>query len=70
MCPMCGMQCTDDVPIVVDKLVMGILASQKGNSKKKFFQITSGGEICDDSASESESESDDEEGKFEDEETP
>ena len=59
------MQCTDDVPVVVDTLMLGIIKSHKRNSKKEIFQITSDGQICDDSASESESESEDEE-KFED----
>ena len=57
------MQCVDDIPVVVDELVMGILSSHKSNSKKEFFQITSDGQICDDSESESDSDSDDE--KFE-----
>ena len=46
--------------------MMGILSSHKEGSRKKSFQITSDGQICDDSVSESESESDEE--KLEEEE--
>lgn len=59
MCPLCGMQCNDGIPVVVDKLMMGIIKSHKPNSKKEFFQITKDGEICDDSESDCESESED-----------
>ena len=50
------MCCDDDIPVVVDKLMMGIVKSHKPNSKKEFFQVTSDGQLCDDSESESESE--------------
>jgi len=36
--------------------MMGIVKSHKANSKKEFFQVTSDGQLCDDSESESESE--------------
>ena len=52
------MPCADDIHVVVDKLMLGIIKSHKPNSKKEMFQIMSDGQICDDSASESESESD------------
>ena len=55
-CPFCGMCCDDDIPVVVDKLMVGIVKSHKANSKKEFFQVTSDGQLCDDSESESESE--------------
>ena len=65
-CPFCGKQCTDDIPVVVDNMILGILNSHKPNSKKEFFQITSDDQICDDSASDTETDSDDEE-EFKDE---
>lgn len=55
------MQCADDIPVVVDKLMLGIIMSHKRNSKKEIFQITSDGQLCDDSASETETESEGEE---------
>lgn len=58
------MRCIDDIPVVVDKLILGIITSNKPNSKKEMFQLTSDGQICDDSASETESDSEEEE-KFE-----
>lgn len=60
VCPICRSHCIDDIPVVVDKFIMGVLASNGPNSKKEFFQIKMDGEICDDSASESESDSDEE----------
>ena len=53
----------DDVPVIVDKLVMGIVNSHKPNSKKEFFQVTSDGQLCDDSASESETDDNEEDEK-------
>jgi hypothetical protein len=46
---------------------MGIIDSHKPNSKKEYFQITSDGQLCDDSASESESDEIEEDEKSEDE---
>ena len=56
----------DDVPALVDKLVMGIVNSHKPNSKKEFFQVTSDGQLCDDSTSESESDDNEEDEKSDD----
>src|SRR5271167_3042796 len=57
LCPYCPKRYTDGIPVVVDNLMLGILRSHGPNSKKQKFQITSDGQICDDSESESESES-------------
>lgn len=56
-CPICGSQCVDDIPLVVDKWVMEI-SNFHGPNLKKYFQITRDGEICDESESETESEDD------------
>lgn len=45
--------------------MLGILLSHKPHSRKEFFQLTSDGEICDDSESEEETESDHEESELE-----
>ena len=64
-CPLCGSRSNDDIPVFVDKLVMGIVNSHKPNSKKQFFQVTSDGQLCDDSASESETDDNEEDEKSE-----
>jgi hypothetical protein len=66
-CPLCKSCPGDNVPVYVDKLVMGIIDSHKPNSKKEYFQITSDGQLCDDSASESETDEIEEDEKSEDE---
>ena len=47
---------------------MGIIDSHKPGLKKEYFQITSDGELCDDSASESETDDNEEDEKSEEEE--
>jgi hypothetical protein len=47
---------------------MGIIDSHKPDSKKEYFQITSDGQLCDDSASESETDDNEEDEKSEEEE--
>jgi hypothetical protein len=67
-CPYCLKPCADGIPVVVDNFMLAIIKSHGENSKKEMFQITSDGQICDDSVSESESESEsDDEEKFEEE---
>jgi hypothetical protein len=65
MCPICGMPSVDEIPLAVDTFMLGILLSHKPHSRKEFFQLTSDGEICDDSESEEETESDHEESELE-----
>lgn len=53
-CPVCGRPCADENPVVVDRLMVSIVeAHQPSEQAKGFFQVTSDGEICDDSLSES-----------------
>jgi hypothetical protein len=47
--------------------MMGVITSHRPGSKKEFFQIASDGQICDDSASDSESEIEVDEDKCEEE---
>jgi len=57
-CPICRSHCNDELLLVMDKWVIGVLESHQTTSKKKFFKIKrDGGEIIGDSASESDSES-------------
>lgn len=65
MCPICGMTSADEIPLAVDTFMLGILLSHKPHSRKEFFQLASDGEICDDSESEEETESDHEGSDFE-----
>jgi hypothetical protein len=64
-CPICGMQSGEEIPLVVDTLMSGILLWHKPHSRKEFFQLTSDGQICDDSESDIETESDHEEAELE-----
>jgi len=64
-CPLCGKRCEDDFPLVVDKLVLGVLSSDSSDFKG-HFQITSDGQICGDSMDETDQEEGSEENQDDD----
>jgi hypothetical protein len=59
------MQSGEEIPLVVDTFMTGILLTHKPHSKKEFFQLTADGQICDDSESDVETETDQEEDELE-----
>jgi hypothetical protein len=59
ICPLCHSQCFDDIPVIVDKLMLGVAISFKPNTRAKFFQLMEDGQICDNSETDSDSESED-----------
>jgi hypothetical protein len=64
-CPLCGQTCAEENPVTVDKLMMSIIESHQPSEMKEFFQVTSDGQLCDDSQSEN-SDSEEMEGKIND----
>jgi hypothetical protein len=57
-CPLCLNHCGDDIPVMVDKHILGILESVGLN--KEYYTIESDGEICDETEDEMDGESEDE----------
>jgi hypothetical protein len=52
-CPLCLKHCGDDIPVMVDKHVLGILESVGRNSWRKYYKVGTDGEICDETDGES-----------------
>ena len=59
-CPLCQKHCGDDIPVTVDKHILGILESVGPNTGREYYSIMSDGQICDETEDDSDDESEDE----------
>ena len=59
-CPFCLTQCVNDIPVTVDKHILGILESAGRNNGRVYYSIMLDGQICDESDVEEDDESEDE----------